>query len=168
MRHVLVVANKTLGGEELLRVVLEKASAEPTDFWLVVPATHLTSSRSDTTMDWSKGPGLDFGGTHSAEDDQVSYDALARREADEIIVSTLPTGVSHWLRLDLPKRLERKHHIPVTTVTAGPRPPLTIGPALRPGSSLDRRTPDLGETCAGTRPQTVCCRGARQAGPLRL
>ena len=155
MRHVLVVANRTLGGEDLLRVVMERASAEPTDFWLVVPATHLTSHRSDSMVDGSKGMPLDFGGTRAADDDRVSYeaardrlrlgierlskagaavdgevgspdpqravgDALARREADEIIVSTLPTGVSHWLRIDLPKRLERKHHIPVTTITAPP------------------------------------------------
>lgn len=153
MRHVLVVANKTLGGEELLRVVLEKASAEPTDFWLVVPATLLSSGRRDSTADLSKGTPLDFGNTRAADDDQVSYDAardrlrlgierlsqagvavdgevgnpdplravkdaLARRKADEIIVSTLPTGTSHWLRLDLSNRLERKHHMPVTTVTA--------------------------------------------------
>lgn len=155
MRHVLVVANRTLGGEELLRVVLEKASAEPTDFWLVVPATLLTSGRPNSTMDVSERMRLDFGGTRAAEDDQVSYEAardrlrlgierfgqagitvdgevgdpdpqravkeaLARYKAHEIIVSTLPTGVSHWLRLDLPKRLERKHHVPVTTVTAPP------------------------------------------------
>ncbi|MFN2419629.1 MAG: hypothetical protein ABR593_12050 [Candidatus Limnocylindria bacterium] len=61
MRHVLVVANKTLGGEELLRVVLEKASAEPTDFWLVVPATHLPSGRPDSMMDWAKGMPLEPG-----------------------------------------------------------------------------------------------------------
>lgn len=153
MRHVLVVANRTLGGEQLLRVVLEKASAEPTDFWLVVPATPLSSARRDAPADLSNGMPLDFGGTRAAEDEQVSYDAardrlrlgierlsragvavdgevgnpdpqravkdaLAHRKADEIIVSTLPTGTSHWLRLDLPKRLERKHHVPVTTVTA--------------------------------------------------
>ena len=155
MRHVLVVANRTLGGEELLRVVLEKASAEPTDFWLEVPATPLPSGRPDSMMDWAKGMPLEPGGTRVADNDQAAYDAardrlrlgierlsqagaavdgevgspdpqravghaLAYHEADEIIVSTLPTGASHWLRLDLPKRLERKHHVPVTTVTARP------------------------------------------------
>jgi hypothetical protein len=37
---------------------------------------------------------------------------------DEIIISTLPAGVSGWLRMDVPRRVERKFKVPVTTVTA--------------------------------------------------
>ena len=155
MRHVLVVANRTLGGEELLRVVLDKASAEPTEFWIVVPMTPLPSGRPGAMVEWASGVPVRPGGTPVADDDGAAReaaegrlrlgierlrragatvdgevgsrdpqravgDALAHHEVDEIIVSTLPTGVSHWLRLDLPKRLERKHHVPVTTVTARP------------------------------------------------
>jgi hypothetical protein len=36
---------------------------------------------------------------------------------DEVIVSTLPTTISRWLRQDLPRRIERKVSVPVTTVT---------------------------------------------------
>jgi hypothetical protein len=39
--------------------------------------------------------------------------ALAREPYDEVIVSTLPTRVSHWLRLDLPSRVEQLG-LPVT------------------------------------------------------
>ena len=43
--------------------------------------------------------------------------ALQGSEFDEVIVSTLPRRVSHWLRLDLPARVERLG-VPVTVVEA--------------------------------------------------
>jgi hypothetical protein len=43
--------------------------------------------------------------------------ALSSSQFDEVIVSTLPHRVSHWLRLDLPGRVERLG-VPVTVVTA--------------------------------------------------
>ncbi len=35
-----------------------------------------------------------------------------------IVVCTLPPGVSRWLRLDLPRRVHRKFHLPVHHVVA--------------------------------------------------
>jgi hypothetical protein len=43
--------------------------------------------------------------------------ALEQQPFDEVIISTLPSHVSHWLRLDLPARV-RRLGIPVTVVTA--------------------------------------------------
>jgi len=45
-------------------------------------------------------------------------DALGVEQFDEIIISTLPSGISRWLGMDLPRRAERKFKLPVTTVTA--------------------------------------------------
>lgn len=39
---------------------------------------------------------------------------MERAVFDEIIVSTLPTGISRWLKMDLPTRLERAFNLPVT------------------------------------------------------
>lgn len=47
---------------------------------------------------------------------------LARGSFDEIIVSTLPGPVSRWLRLDLPSRLQRATHLPLTHVEATEAP----------------------------------------------
>ena len=41
---------------------------------------------------------------------------LKRRHFDEVALSTLPTGISRWLHLDIPHRVQRRHHIPVTVI----------------------------------------------------
>lgn len=43
---------------------------------------------------------------------------LERDEFDEVVVSTLPAGLSRWLRMDLPNRVARLVDCPVTTVEA--------------------------------------------------
>jgi hypothetical protein len=44
---------------------------------------------------------------------------LGREAFDEVIVSTLPAGISRWLKLDLASRIARMSDVPVTTVEAG-------------------------------------------------
>jgi hypothetical protein len=43
---------------------------------------------------------------------------LKDRSFDEIIISTLPVGISRWLKMDLPSRVARMTEIPVTTIEA--------------------------------------------------
>ena len=45
-------------------------------------------------------------------------DALLDGRFDEIVISTLPAGLSRWLKMDLPCRLKRRTSIPVTHVEA--------------------------------------------------
>lgn len=41
---------------------------------------------------------------------------MGRSSFDEIVVSALPAGISRWLKLDLPSRIERAFNLPVTTL----------------------------------------------------
>jgi GABA permease len=45
-------------------------------------------------------------------------EAVAHRQFDEIILSTLPPGISRWLALDLPHRVRRKIDVPLAVITA--------------------------------------------------
>jgi hypothetical protein len=47
-------------------------------------------------------------------------EVLERRHFDEIVVFTLPKGISRWLHLDLPHHVQRKFHVPVTVLTTAP------------------------------------------------
>ena len=44
------------------------------------------------------------------------HDAINRYGFDEVIISTLPTRLSRWLKLDLPSKVSGTG-LPVTTVT---------------------------------------------------
>jgi hypothetical protein len=41
-----------------------------------------------------------------------------REEFDAVIVSTLPSGISRWVKMDLPSRIERFVDVPVVVVEA--------------------------------------------------
>lgn len=49
---------------------------------------------------------------------QAACSALESRSYDEVIVSTLPAGISRWLGMDLPSRIARATEVPVTTIVA--------------------------------------------------
>ena len=133
MRRCLIVANQTLMSAQLREEVLRRRDAGDHEFHVVVPATH-----AHGTALWTEGQALaharealDEGLGHFRADgiyatgevgdaDPVLAvnDVVTRRDVDEIIVSTLPLGVSKWLKRDLPHRLERRFGLPVTHVAA--------------------------------------------------
>jgi hypothetical protein len=53
------------------------------------------------------------------------HDAVNLGEYDEIIISTLPLGISRWLKLDLISKA-RAIGLPVTHVTAKDREPSSV------------------------------------------
>jgi hypothetical protein len=131
--RVLIVAHKTAATQPLHDAVRERASRGPCKFTLLVPnAAHGLHkvvdpqdqgvSEAQAVIDeaipkLSEAAGTPVEGVVGDADPAAAVqDAVNLRGFDEIIISTLPTRVSRWLKLDLPSKLSGIG-LPVTTVT---------------------------------------------------
>ena len=82
-------------------------------------ATLQAQARLAQAVDMIRSQGGEVDGRLGGPDPLPDIEQLVETDRfDEIIVSTQPAGISRWLGLDLPGRIERKFGIPVTTVTA--------------------------------------------------
>lgn len=157
MRRYLIVANQTLGGDTLVQAVRERALQEPAEVWVLVPATRPSSfvtrhgpiagqeqaansgetfaqRQLDVELERLHAAGVEADGEVGDEDPfQAIVATLARRQFDEILLSTLPTGRSGWLRQDLPSRVRKQTSTPVTTSLPAcrRRPAFAPAPARR-------------------------------------
>jgi hypothetical protein len=135
LRRYLVVANQTLGGELLLARIRELARHGPCQFHLVVPATpprdHVwTEGEARATAKARLDTALShLGALDAAVDGEVGDgnpmlaigDAIRDRGPfDEILLSTLPPGLSKWLKVDLPHRVQSSFGLPVTHIVGEP------------------------------------------------
>jgi hypothetical protein len=116
--RVLVVANRTAGSPELLETLCEQGSSESIAVTLLVPATwHVvdphggreTAKRNlAAALARLRANGLEAEGVVGDPDPIVAVrDIWDPARFDKVIVSTLPAPVSRWLKLDLPRRVER-------------------------------------------------------------
>jgi hypothetical protein len=137
VRHYLVVANQTLGAEQLAAKVREYMQAGPCHFHVLVPATHpkdhatwtegqahaIAEKRLEAALASFRALGAEVDGeVGDANPIEAIRDTLLVRKFDEIILSTLPSGPSRWLKQDLPHRVERGFALQVTHVTGTPAP----------------------------------------------
>jgi hypothetical protein len=82
-------------------------------------STQIAESRLHQALHQLRAEGVQARGELGDPDPLTAIgDALRDEQFDEIIISTLPSGISRWLGMDLPKRAQRKFNLPVTTVTA--------------------------------------------------
>lgn len=146
--RLLVIANQTVEGEELLAEIRARRAEHQRLEALVVspsvPASRLQLIASDTDAARREagerlerslvalgGVGVDARGVRGDEDPvQAAVDALHSFAADEIVVSTLPPGASRWLERDVVGALRERVDVPVAHVTAG---------AVGPGESAAPR-----------------------------
>jgi hypothetical protein len=130
--NVLVLANETIGGKNLLDRVRERAGeGGRVHFHVVVPQTRprhgnviydevvrdSAQVRVDLALEFMRDEGIEGSGEVGDGDPfNAAMDAIRERDIDEIIVSTLPATSSGWLRRDLIERLQEATGLPVEHV----------------------------------------------------
>jgi uncharacterized membrane-anchored protein len=137
--QVLVVARTTSATPALLDAIRERVARGPARFHLLIPnpADHAELTEAERGRHHSEGEQLleqalplieQVAGTPAQGSVSIRHDPMdaieeTLREGDfhEVIVSTLPHGVSHWLHTDLPSRVAHLG-LPVTTVVAAGAP----------------------------------------------
>jgi hypothetical protein len=138
--NVVVIANLTVDSGELLAALAERTARRPASFLLVVPpstgsapARRAAEGRLRRALDLARQRGLEIDGRVGVCNPLVAaVDAFDPRRFDEIIVCTLPAGVSRWLQGNLPHAIRRATGAPVQHVVAAPpRPSVTTNPAPR-------------------------------------
>ena len=124
--HVLVVANVTATSDELLNALRERASRGACRFTLLMPREgDGADGRLAEALEAMRAAGLENVSGQVGDPDPIvaTMELWDPMKFDEIVVSTLPTGSSRWLGLDLPHRLEKLTSVPVRHVVSKPRPP---------------------------------------------
>ena len=142
MRSYLVVGNQTLDSPELAEAIRDRLATGPATFHIVVPATPIqrgltwdedearaaAQMRLDGALDRLRASGATVSGEIGHRDPvEATEDALRGRDVDEVLLSTLPPGISRWLGQDVPTRLKGSILVPVTVVTAQRQPASTAG-----------------------------------------
>jgi hypothetical protein len=129
----LIVANQTLAAVQLRDKVDELLAEGECSFHIVVPRTHakdhafhteghdqaLAEKRLEEALERFRSLGCDADGEVGDTSPFLAVRdcLLADGTYDAIILSTLPHGVSRWLKQDLPHRLERTFGLPIIHLT---------------------------------------------------
>jgi hypothetical protein len=127
----LIVANQTLASPILGEAVAARIAAGDARFHVLVPATPVphgltwdereatdaARDRLNGVLLRLKGMGVEATGEIGSQDPVAAVrDAMRDGVFDEVILSTLPPGISRWLHQDVPTRLRNAISAPVTVV----------------------------------------------------
>jgi GABA permease len=130
--RILVVANETVGGPELLSEIRERSAGRTARVLVVCPALnsplrHWVSdeddarakarSRLDESLGSMRATGLEAEGEIGDGDPiQAIEDAVRTFRPDELVISTHPAGRSHWLERGVVEKARERFALPVTHV----------------------------------------------------
>jgi GABA permease len=135
--RVLVLANETVNGEELLDELRRIDEERQARYFVCVPAnpidtgqamhegaafvwektTRAAQSRLDLTLEILRGEGLEADGAlGDYRPLRALADAVAEFHPDRLVVCTLPEDRSAWLRYDVVDRAREAYDLPVTHV----------------------------------------------------
>ena len=137
--RVLIVANETVGADDLLAEVRRFATDRDVEFFVCVPANPVDTGqaehkgavylweatrraaqeRLDATLAILRGEGLSADGALGDYRPIVAMDeAVEQFRPDGIVISTHQEEKSAWLRQDLVRRAAQKYQVPVEHVVA--------------------------------------------------
>jgi GABA permease len=130
--RLLVVANETVGGAELLAEIRQRSQGRSAHVLVVCPALNsplrhwvsdeddartAAQARLDESLASMRAAGLDAKGEIGDGDPiQAIEDALRTFRPDELIISTHPAGRSHWLERGVVERARERFDLPLTHV----------------------------------------------------
>jgi len=121
--NVLVVANQTVLGDELLERIRARAQQSPASFLILSPQGEGGGSYEDAekrllrAVTRLRSEGLDAHGQIAHPDPYTAViQATEDERVDELIVSTFPRARSGWLRRDLVERLRADTRLPLDHV----------------------------------------------------
>ena len=131
-RRILVIANETVGGEELLTILRRKSEGVHEHVLVVCPALNsavrtwtsdedgaraAAQQRLDASLAQLERDGIQAEGEVGDGDPlQAIEDALRTFGADEIVISTHPKGRSKWLERDVVGGAKDRFDVPITHV----------------------------------------------------
>jgi len=131
-RRILVIANETVGGEELLAILRRKAEGVQAHVLVVCPALNsqvrtwasdedgaraAAHRRLDASLAQLERDGVQAEGAVGDGDPlQAIEDALRTFGADEIVISTHPEGRSQWLERNVVGAARDRFEVPITHV----------------------------------------------------
>ena len=131
-RRILVIANETVGGAELLAILRRKAEGVNEQILVVCPALNsqvrtwasdedgaraAAQQRLDASLARLRQDGVHAQGEVGDGDPlQAIEDALRTFGADEIVISTHPEGRSNWLERNVVGAARGRFDVPITHV----------------------------------------------------